>query len=269
MVKRYGLAALTILTGVLLFSTASSATEYMPIAALKNCVPLQQSGAAFISLTPGTTYAVTVEGNAAASAAPDAEYDGVFCFFFDDARPFHPELAFLPKGDMLEFTASDVAFYAFLVEATDKDVNDNVGFMTVTFTPAWPGGAREELMVHGIGNCFGMEDHGGAKKVLAGGDTYTASVTGDAACNADPDGFYDGVFLFYKELDRPVHPVLKVLEIGQLLSFTIHSSGWVYGCLADESYIAMVDNTGSMVVQFEEGSPVEEGSWGSIKALHR
>jgi len=37
----------------------------------------------------------------------------------------------------------------------------------------------------------------------------------------------------------------------------------------DESYNAIGNNDGIMTLTFEEETPVEDGSWGSIKALYR
>jgi hypothetical protein len=259
------LVGLSIVVGM---AGSAGATDQLPVNAYKNCIGLLQAGGSHIALTPGETYTATVDGNAQANPNSLSVYDGVLCFYYDEGRPNHPMLQYLERGAEIQFTATSAGFYAFLADKTLKDVADNLGSMTVTLTAA---GSRErlELGVDGVFNCLGLEDFGSAKIILLPGTYYTAQVTGDAATNASGDGFYDGVCVFYREWGTGRHPILDVLAVGETLGFTIHETGWLYAFLVDESYNAVGNNYGTMTLTFEEETPVEEGSWGRIKALYR
>jgi len=246
----------------------AGATEQLTVNAYKNCIGLFQAGGAHVALAPGVAYTATVDGNAQANPNTLSVYDGVLCFYYDAARPDHPMLKYLPKNEQLQFTATSAGFYAFLADKTLKDVADNLGSMTVTLTPS-RGGRAVNLIVDAVFNCLGLEDFGSAKKILLPGTRYTAYVTGDALTNTSGDGYYDGVCLFYREWGTGRHPMLDVLDIGETLGFRIHETGWIYGFLVDESYNAIGNNDGIMTLTFEEETPVEDGSWGSIKALYR
>ena len=70
-------------------------------------------------------------------------------------------------------------------------------------------------------------------------------------------------------MSRPYHPIFKVLEIGEEYPITPHTGGWVYCFLLDETVDTMGNNTGSMLVEFLEQTPVEPTTWGAIKADFR
>lgn len=253
---------------VLLALTVSAvADEYQVVDAYKNCIAIRTLGAQYATLQPGTKYTVTVEGDATISFYEDSEIDGVFIYYFDGTSPLHPKMAVVNKGESYTFTASDSDFFAFIVDKSMKDTADNSGFMYVTLTG--PGGTRETLTIHAMFNCIGLEEFGSTKKILVGGQTYATSVTGDAATNGDPSGVFDGVCLFHRHISRPYHPIYKVLEIGEEYDITPHSGGWVYGFLVDETMDTMGNNTGSMLEQFSEQTPVEPTTWGAIKADYR
>jgi hypothetical protein len=248
-------------------TSAASAIEYETVAGYANCIGLEQAiQNTGIALTQGTTYTVTVAGNARANPAPGGDFDGVFCFYYDNGRPDHPMVKFLYKGDSFDFVASDANFFAFLVDKSLKDVPDNSGSMTVTLTAA--GREREELIVDAVFNCIGLEEFGAKKKILIPGESYAVTVTGDAYTNGTADGYYDGVLLFTREAAEPIHPILLHLEIGDEFFITeMHATGWVYCWLVDASYAVMGNNGGKLTVAFEEQTPVEEATWASIKAL--
>ncbi len=250
-------------------ATASSATEYQVVGGYANCIGLQQAiQSTGIALIPGTTYTATVTGNARANPAPGGDFDGVFCFYYDDTDPDHPNTVFLPKGgEPLTFVASSTNFYAFLVDKTLKDVADNTGTMTVTLTSSR--GDRDELVVDAVFNCIGLEDFGAAKKILLPGVSYTMTVTGDAYTNGTASGYYDGVLLFTRDAAvNPIHPFMVHLDFGEeFVVQEMHATGWVYCFLVDESYSTMGNNGGKLTVAFEETTPVEPSTWASIKAL--
>jgi hypothetical protein len=256
-----------IVTALFAVASAASAIEYETVSGYANCVGLEQAiQNTGIALTPGTTYTVTVTGNARANPAPGGDFDGVFCFYYDNGRPDHPMVKYLYKGDSFDLVASSTNFYAFLVDKSLKDVPDNTGFMTVTLTAA--GRERETLNVDAVFDCIGLEEFGAKKKILIPGQSYVATVTGDAYTNGTPDGYYDGVLLFTREAADPVHPILLHLEFGQEFFISeMHATGWIYCWLVDESYGTMGNNGGKMTVAFEEQTPVESATWGSIKAL--
>jgi len=254
-------AALFALAGV------AVAEEYLAVHSYKNCMSLDATGGVSIMLSPGTSYTVTVQGNAQANVMPDSFFDGVFIYYFDDTRPAHPMMVFLPEGQAHTFVASGYPFYAFLTDKTLKDVADNSGHMTLTFASS--DGGREELVVDAVINCIGLEDWNASKIVLVPGHYYTVTSAGDAATNMDPDGWYDGACVFYRDMSRPWHPVLDVLAFGEEFSFQAHATGWLYSFLVDWNQSAMGNNFGSQLLTFDETTPVEEGTWGSIKALFR
>jgi hypothetical protein len=258
-----------ILTALFAVASAASAIEYETVSGYANCVGLQQAiQNTGIALTPGTTYTVTVTGNARANPAPGGDFDGVFCFYYDNGRPDHPMVKYLYKGDSFDLVASSTNFYAFLVDKSLKDIPDNTGFMTVTLTAA--GREREELIVDAVFNCIGLEEFGAKKKILIPGQSYVATVTGDAYTNGTADGYYDGVLLFTREASDPVHPVLLHLEFGEEFFISeMHATGWIYCWLVDESYGTMGNNGGKMTVAFEEQTPVENATWTRVKALFR
>ena len=257
---------------ILLVTVATAqATEYQTVAGYANCIGLQQAiQSTGIALTQGETYTVTVTGNARSNPAPGGDYDGLFCFYYDDMDPEHPNTVFLAKdGGSFQFVASATNFYAFLVDKTLKDVADNSGNMTVTLTSAR--GEREELIVDAVFNCIGLEDFGAAKKILIPGTSYTMSVTGDAYTNATASGYYDGVLIFTRDAAiNAIHPILVHLDFGDEFVVTeMHATGWVYCFLVDEGYQTMGNNGGKSVVAFEETTPVEDATWTAIKALYR
>ncbi len=250
-------------------ASAASAIEYETVAGYANCVGLEQAiQNTGIALTPGTTYTVTVTGNARANPAPGGDFDGVFCFYYDGGRPDHPVIRYLNKGDSFDFVASSENFFAFLADKSLKDVPDNTGFMTVTFTAA--GRERETLNVDAVFNCIGLEEFGAKKKILIPGESYAVTVSGDAYTNGTADGYYDGVLLFTREAADPIHPIQLFLEIGEEFFITeMHATGWVYCWLVDAGYQYMGNNGGKLTVAFEEQTPVEDATWASIKALFR
>ena len=258
-----------IVTALFAITSAASAVEYETVDGYKNCVGLQEATQnSSIALTQGTTYTVTVTGNARANPAPGGDYDGVFCFYYDNGRPDHPMVKYLYKNDSFDFVASSTNFYAFLVDKSLKDIPDNSGYMTVTLTAAGP--EREELIVDAVFNCVGLEEFAAKKKILIPGESYVVTVIGDAFTNGTGDGYYDGVLLFTREAADPVHPVLLHLEFGEEFFISeMHATGWIYCWLVDESYYTMGNNGGIQTIAFEEQTPVEDATWASIKALFR
>ncbi|MCK4680764.1 hypothetical protein KAT82_06535 [bacterium] len=258
-----------IVTALFAITSAASAVEYETVDGYKNCVGLQEATQnSSIALTQGTTYTVTVTGNARANPAPGGDYDGVFCFYYDNGRPDHPMVKYLYKNDSFDFVASSTNFYAFLVDKSLKDIPDNSGYMTVTLTAAGP--EREELIVDAVFNCVGLEEFAAKKKILIPGESYVVTVIGDAYTNGTGDGYYDGVLLFTREAADPVHPVLLHLEFGEEFFISeMHATGWIYCWLVDESYYTMGNNGGIQTIAFEEQTPVEDATWASIKALFR
>jgi len=266
MTKRHG-CLLILAAGLLLLTGVAAAEEYLPVHSYKNCMPLDATGGLYIDLTPGTVYTVTVSGDAAANPMPDSSFDGVFVYYFDDQRPAHPVMEFLAEGEELMFVASANPFYAFLADKTLKDVADNSGSMTLTFTSLK--GQREQLTLDAVINCIGLEDWAAAKIILVPGQYYTAVSSGDASTNMDPDGYYDGCCVFYRDISRPWHPILDVLKFGEEIGFTAHATGWVYAFLVDWNQSAMGNNFGSQLVTFDPTSAVEAETWSGIKALFR
>lgn len=267
MKHRYVLVLATLIATVGVAGSVG-ATEQLTVNAYKNCIGLLQAGGSHIDLTAGEVYTATVDGNAQANPNSLSVYDGVLCFYYDAGRPNHPMLHYLERGEQLQFTATSTGFHAFLADKTLKDVADNLGAMTVTLTAA---GSRErlDLNVDGVFNCLGLEDFGSSKIILLPGTQYTAQVTGDAVTNGTGDGAYDGVCVFYREWNTGRHPILDVLAVGETINFRIHETGWLYAFLVDASYNDVGNNDGAMTMTFEEQTPVEEGSWGRIKALYR
>ena len=259
--------AVGIAIALVVSASAASAIEYEVVGGYANCVGLEQAiQDTGIALTQGTTYTVTVAGNARANPAPGGDFDGVFCFYYDNSRPDHPVVRYLNKGDSFDFIASDTNFFAFLADKSLKDVPDNEGFMTVTFTAA--GREREELNVDAVFNCIGLEEFGAKKKILIPGQSYSVTVSGDAYTNGTGDGYYDGVCLFTREAAEPIHPVQLFLEFGEEFFIEeMHATGWVYCWIVDASYAVMGNNGGKLTVAFEELTPVESATWASIKAL--
>jgi archaellum component FlaF (FlaF/FlaG flagellin family) len=260
-----------VMTVLFAVTSAASAIEYEVVGGYTNCVGLEQAiQSTGIALTPGTTYTVTVTGNARANPAPGGDFDGVFCFFYDNGRPTHPVIKYLNKGDSFDFvttTGNYVSnFFAFLADKSLKDIPDNSGFMTVTLTAA--GREREELIVDAVFNCIGLEEFAAKKKILIPGESYVVTVTGNAYTNGTEDGYYDGVLLFTREAADPIHPIQLYLEIGEEFVISeMHATGWIYCWLVDASYGVMGNNGGKMTVAFEEQTPVDGATWGSIKAL--
>ena len=104
-----------IVTALLAAATASSAIEYETVGGYANCVGLEQAiQNTGIALAQGTTYTVTVAGDARANPAPGGDFDGVFCFYYDNGRPDHPVIRYLNTGDSFDFVASAENFFAFL-----------------------------------------------------------------------------------------------------------------------------------------------------------
>jgi len=265
MKHRYALALVVL---ALLAATTAGATEQLMVYAYKNCLGLVQTGGAHATLVPGLEYTATVDGNAQANPNSLSVYDGVLCYYYDAARPNHPVLKYLPKAEELTFTATSGGFYAFLADKTLKDVADNLGGMTVTLTPA-AGGDRLDLSVDGVFNCLGLEDFGASKIILTPGTHYAAQVTGEAWTNNSGDGFFDGLFVFYREFGTGRHPIIDALDIGETLNFRIHETGWFYAFLVDDDYNAVGNNDGLLTITFEEETPVESQTWGRVKALFR
>jgi hypothetical protein len=255
---------------VLLAAAGSSAVEYQLVSGYTNCIGLQQAiQSTGVALTPGETYTVTVSGAAFANPAPGGDFEGLFCFYYDNNDPDHPVTVFLPKTDSFQFVASSTNFYAFLVDKTLKDVADNTGFFNVTLTGA--SGSREELTVDAVFNCIGLEDFGAAKKILIPGLSYTMTVSGEAYTNGTETGYYDGVLLFTRDASiNPIHPLLVHLDFGEeFVVDEMHATGWVYCFLVDESYGTIGNNGGKLTVAFEEPTPVESSTWSHVKALFR
>jgi hypothetical protein len=262
--KSYAAVAVLVL---LALAVSAAANEYQVVDAYKNCIAIRTLNAPHATLTPGAKYTVTVDGDAKASFYDDSDYDGVFIYYYDGTAPAHPKMAVVNKGEMYTFTASATDFYAFIVDKSMKDTADNSGTMYVTLTG--PGGSRVVLEIQAMFNCIGLEEFGSAKKILVGEQTYATSVTGDAATNGDPTGFFEGVCLFHRHASRPYHPIFKVLEIGEDYAITPHSTGWVYCFLLDETVDSMGNNTGAMLIEFQEQTPVEATTWGAVKANYR
>lgn len=268
MKNRYWLVALAAL---LFVSTAALGQLSQEVNAVKNCVGLFQAGAASIALTPGATYEVTVDGNAKANPDADSFFDGVLLFYYDNTDPDHPVTKYLAKGEVHQFVASGVEFYAFLVDKGLKDVPDNTGFMNLSFTSA--GKERETLTVDAVFNCLGLEDFGSIKNVDVPPDyRCTLSIEwGDAVTNGMPGGDYEGVLIFTRDRNRPLHPVILELEYGDEFMFEMHATSWIYMFMVDQSYADIGNNYGSITVHMEaeEITPVEEETWTAVKALYR
>ena len=264
--KSYLVVAMVALLAV---ASSASAVEYETVGGYANCVGLEQAiQNTGIALTQGETYTVTVAGDARANPAPGGHFDCVFCFYYDNARPDHPVIRYLNTGDSFDFVASAENFFAFLADKSLKDVPDNSGSMTVTFTA--PGREREELNVDAVFNCIGLEEFGAKKKILIPGTSYTVTVDGNAYTNGSGDGYYDGVLLFTREAADPIHPIQLFLEFGQeFVVSEMHATGWVYCWLVDAGYQFMGNNGGKLTVTFQEPTPVESATWASIKALYR
>jgi hypothetical protein len=238
--------------------------------AVKNCIGLFQAGGASITLPSGTAYEVTVDGNAKANPDPDSFFDGVFLFYYDNSDPNHPVTLFLEKGESHQFVASASPVYGFLVDKGLKDVPDNSGIMTLTFTAADK--TRETLTIDAVFNCLGLEDFGSIKNVDVPPDyTCTLSIiAGDAATNGTPTGDYDGVLIFTRDRHRPLHPIILELEYGDEFTFEMHATSWIYMFFVDESYSEIGNNYGTATVQMDiEETPVEQDTWTGVKSLYR
>jgi len=262
-------AAPVALTG---FAVQASAGQVIQeVDAVKNCVGLFQAGGASVTLEQGLAYELTVTGDACSNPWEDSDYDGVFVFYYDAASPDHPVTAFVEKGEPHAFTAGDPTFYAFLVDKGLKDVPDNSGSMVLIFTSG--GRVRELLEVDAVFNCLGLEDFGAVKNIDVPPDSLcTLSLSaGDAATNGTPDGAYEGVLIFTRDLNRPVHPEILELEYGDEFEFEVHATSWVYMFFVDESYSEIGNNLGTVTVRMDyvPGTPVERASWTSIKAPYR
>ncbi len=267
MTNRYWLVAITVL---LVVSTAAFGQLQQEVNAVKNCIGLFQAGGAHIALTQGVTYEVTVDGNAKANPDPDSFFDGLFLFYYDNTNPTHPVTKYLEKGEIHQFVASEVEFHAFLVDKGLKDVPDNSGIMTLTFTSG--GREREILTVDAVFNCLGLEDFGSIKNVDVPPDYLcTLSIAwGDAATNGTPEGAYEGVLIFTRDRNRPLHPILLELEYGDEFTFEMHETSWIYMFMVDQSYADVGNNYGSIMVQMEtQETAVEENTWTALKALYR
>ncbi len=276
--RSYLLVLFMIVVWMTAYSAAAQATEYLTVSTKipglpynGNCLALMQMGGISASLEPGMIYTVSCDGNARANPMPHGEFDGLFLYYYDFVSPNHPVIRFLPKGEEITIVASGSPFWAFLVDKTLKDVADNTGSLTVLCEPA--SGTPVEINVNAVFNCVGLEDQGAAKIVLVPYTHYVASVTGDGATNGYPEGAFDGVCMFYRRVDedptRPTHPILKFLEYGEEIEFTIHVTGWVYAFFVDDSIFTMGNNSGAAQIEFQEVTAVEESTWGSIKALYR
>lgn len=263
MIKRYCLLALAIIFA--LAATPALANETLTVDSYKNCVGLLQAGCPSISLDPGVTYTVSVTGDAAANDSLGIQYyDGLFLYFFEQTNDLHPRIVYLEKGETFDLTAGTEPVYAFLVDISLKDVGDNFGSMDVLFDS---GGSREVLTVDAVFHCIGLLEYGGAKIVLTPGQEYSVSVTGDAAANASPYGQYDGVCIFTRDISMPYHPQLSFLEFGDEYVFTAHATGWFWAFLVDFSFADMGDNSGSMLVEFDAETGIEEETWSALKNL--
>jgi len=258
--------SVAIVSAMAAHSSAQDQTQVL--SGVTHCIGIQEgANTDGIALTQGETYTAKVTGNAYANPITGGEYDGVFCFYYDNSDPTHPLTTFLAKGDSLVFEAGSVNFYAFLVDKSSKDVPDNGGSMTVTLTST--GGARETLDVNGVFNCIGLEDFGAAKPILQPGRHYGVSVTGDAYTNGTVSGGYDGVLMFTRDASvDPIHPILVALDYDDTFEIMeMHATGWVYLFFVDESYSVMGNNGGKDVILFADWTSVEEETWGAIKAL--
>ncbi|MBD3368042.1 MAG: hypothetical protein GF405_07710 [Candidatus Eisenbacteria bacterium] len=263
MTNRYCFLALVVVFAIA--ATPALATETLTVDSYKNCVGLLQAGCPSISLDPGVTYTVSVTGDAAANDSLGIQYyDGLFLYFFEKTDALHPRIVYLEKGETFDLTAGFDPVYAFLVDISLKDVGDNFGSMEVAFDS--PRG-RETLTVDAVFHCIGLLEYGGAKIVLTPGQEYTVSVTGDAATNSDPSGYYDGVCIFTRDISMPYHPQLSFLEFGEEYVFTAHATGWFWAFLVDFSFADMGNNSGSMTVEFLAETGIEEETWSAIKQL--
>jgi hypothetical protein len=267
--KRYWLIAATALIFITAVGAGASAQEYLSVKALPpTCIGLLEAGAAHITLTPFVPYTVSLSGSAGASTQfPDTDYEGLFLYYYDGFSPDHPEMVFMENDSSFEFVSSATDFFAFFADLSLKDVADNWGLMTLEFTAR--DGSREILDVNPVFNCLGLRDFGAAEKILLPEHFYTMTVEGDAFTNGSGVGTYDGVYLFYREWPRPRHPILEVLAFGDETSFQMNEWGWIYAWLVDESYNTMGNNGGFNTITFTEITPVEENTWGAIKALYR
>jgi len=268
--NRYGMVALAV--AIACSAGTAVADQYLTVGAKpgQQCIPLQQAGAASIALTPGVAYTATVDGDAYSNPTHESHYDGVYCYYFDGTDPNRPRTVYLRKEETLEFVASDTPFYAFLADLSLKDIADNGGSMLVTFTAVT--GAREALAVDAVFNCIGLRDFGAAETLdLIPYHSYTAAVAGDAFTNGTGSGFFDGVYVWYREPVAGLEyaPIQDALLVGQVLSFTECEWGWFYAFLVDESIMTMGNNGGSMTITFVDVTAVEEETWGAIKALFR
>jgi hypothetical protein len=262
-IKRYCVLALAAV--VVLAATPAPASETLTVDAYKNCVGLLQANMPSITLDPGVTYTVSVTGDAAANDSLGIQYyDGLFLYFFEKTNELHPRIVYLEKGETFDLTAGFDPVYAFLVDISLKDVGDNFGSMEVLFDA---GSSRETLTVDAVFHCIGLLEYGGAKIVLEPGREYSVSVTGDAATNGSPDGHYDGVCMFTRDISMPYHPQLNFLEFGEEYVFTAHATGWFWAFLVDFSFQEMGNNTGSMTVEFDGDTGIEEKTWSAIKQL--
>jgi len=267
--KRYWLVALAVIVLITAGGAGASAQQTLVVKALPpTCIGLLEAGAAHIELTPFVPYTVSLSGSAGASTQfPDTDYDGLFLFYYDGFSQDHPEMVFMENNTSFDFVSSETEFYAFFADLSLKDVADNWGSMLLEFTSR--DGDRETLEVNPVFHCLGLRDFGAAEKILIPGDTYTMSCDGTAFTNGSGMGDYEGVYLFYRELDRPRHPILEVLHFGDETTFVMNEWGWAYAWLVDESYNTMGNNGGWNTITFTEGTPVEDSTWGSIKALYR
>jgi len=260
---RYLILALAIV--VVVAATPALASEQLSVDSNKNCVGLLQAGCPSITLDPGVTYTVSVDGDAAANDSLGIQYyDGLFLYFFEKTSELHPRIVYLEKGETFDFVAGFDEVYAFLVDISLKDVGDNFGSLDVTFDS---GTSRDVLNVDAVFNCIGLLEYGGSKIVLTPGQEYSVSVTGDAATNASPDGYYDGVCIFTRDISMPYHPQLSFLEFGDEYTFTAHATGWFWAFLVDFSFAEMANNSGSMTVEFDAETGIEEKTWSAIKQL--
>ncbi len=250
---------------------ASAGEVLQKVDAVSNCIGLYQAGAATISLEEGLVYELVVTGNAAANPWEDSQYDGIFIFYYADGASHHPVTAYVEKGDIYEFSPAAGLFHAFIVDKGLKDVPDNTGSMLLTFTSG--GRVRETLEVDAVFNCLGLEDFGAVRNVDVPPDSLcTLSIeSGDAVTNGEPDGAYEGVLIFTRDRERPVHPLLLELGYGEESQFQVHATSWVYMFLVDESYQAIGNNLGTITVRMDyvPATPVEPRSWTSVKSAYR
>ncbi len=126
---------------VVTLTSARGAREELVIDAVFNCIGLEDFGAAKKILLPGTSYSMSVTGDAYTNADPTGYYDGVLIFTRDAAiNVIHPILVHLDFGD--EFVVTEMHatgwVYCFLVDESYGTMGNNGGKSVVAFEETTP-----------------------------------------------------------------------------------------------------------------------------------